>query len=454
MAHIQRCSKDIGYLAQRRYSALDAKSKFAQYHVSSDSLWIYIPLVRYLCDSVSTVDSLKCQPVRTYALSFFKGSDQLQGFWFVEDTPTPLYHRNHIMSIWYNNLTGRQQYFNESGRLISSKRLYQGLKSSLTRFADADSSDNWEIEIPEYEVTAPHPNRGGYWGKPYSPWGDIPIIDTNIEGNIGDIGADAGGSSNTDKPKEKKPNSPVQDCKDSIMQKAKAAVQKTYGNLLKATNFSIGTQNLYAKDEFSKKVSSNRGIEWSTVLRNFTYANRGIGISEVRTDNQAFRCGVELLSEDHAAEAIMHNHPNSSCLSPQDIMTLLGNIDGHPNLNTIMAWDDLNDTYYCATIVDKKKATEFYEKFKDGVNKETGDWSSQDILNFLNTEKKSFSKYKGEDKNLFRLAAILQYFDTGVCLTKITNEKDAGGDIETHYTSYGAYKNANAKYINTKICQE
>lgn len=47
-----------------------------------------------------------------------------------------------------------------------------------------------------------------------------------------------------------------------------------------------------------------------------------------------------------------------------------------------MAWDDLNDTYYCATIVDKKKATEFYEKFKDGVNKETGDRSSQDILYF------------------------------------------------------------------------
>ena len=74
----------------------------------------------------------------------------------------------------------------------------------------------------------------------------------------------------------------------------------------------------------------------------------------------------------------------------------------------------------------------------------------QDILYFFNTEKKSFSKYKGEDKNLFRLAAILQYFDTGVCLTKIKNEKDAGGDIETHYTSYGAYKKANAKYIITK----
>ena len=57
-------------------------------------------------------------------------------------------------------------------------------------------------------------------------------------------------------------------------------------------------------------------------------------------------------------------------------------------------------------------------------------------------------------KYYFRLAAILQYFDTGVCLTKIKNEKDAGGDIETHYTSYGAYKKANAKYISTKICQE
>lgn len=68
--------------------------------------------------------------------------------------------------------------------LISSKRLYQGLKSSLTRFADADSSANWELEIPEYGVTAPHPNREGYWGNSYSPWGDIPTIDTNIEGNI------------------------------------------------------------------------------------------------------------------------------------------------------------------------------------------------------------------------------------------------------------------------------
>lgn len=57
-------------------------------------------------------------------------------------------------------------------------------------------------------------------------------------------------------------------------------------------------------------------------------------------------------------------------------------------------------------------------------------------------------------KHYFRLAAILQYFDTCVCLTKIKNEKDAGGDIETPYTSYGAYKKANAKYIITKICQE
>lgn len=53
-------------------------------------------------------------------------------------------------------------------------------------------------------------------------------------------------------------------------------------------------------------------------------------------------------------------------------------------------------------------------------------------------------------KHYFRLAAILQYFDTGVCLTKIKNEKDAGGDIETHHTSYGAYKKANAKYIIVK----
>ena len=78
----------------------------------------------------------------------------------------------------------------------------------------------------------------------------------------------------------------------------------------------------------------------------------------------------------------------------------------------------------------------------------------QDIIYFLNTEKKSFSKYKGEEKNLYRLAAILQYFDTGDCLTKNKNEKDAGGDIETPYTSYGAYKKANANYLITKIFQE
>ena len=155
MTYINHNDKSMGYLTERNYSAADVKSKFARYHVSGDSLWIFIPIVRYLCDSTTTVDSMRLQPRRTYAVSFFNGSITPSELWFVEDIPTTEYHHEHEMSRWYNNLTGRQQYFNEEGKLVASKKLYEGLYTQPNPSNEADNEDNWEIALPDVKITMP-----------------------------------------------------------------------------------------------------------------------------------------------------------------------------------------------------------------------------------------------------------------------------------------------------------
>ncbi len=456
MTYIKQNSKNMDYLNQRQYSTVDVKSKFARFLTSADSIWVFVPVVRYLCDSVSTVDSLKLQPMRTYALSFFKGDTNMRELWFVEESPSRAYHRNHTMAIWYRNLTGRQRYFNESGHLVSSKKLYDGLKAQLTRSGDIDSSDNWEIDLPEVEVTAPRVNRGGYWGDLFSPWGNIPSGDT--DGDIEDFGTDAGGGSSSGesgKNKEKRPKDPVFDCSDTLMQRNKNTIQDLCYKLAQTEEFTYGRENLHKFSLFAEKVKSNRSIEWTTVLRDIS-PEIGVGIDDIQTDNQANQCRVELLPQDHAAKAIIHNHPNGSPLSAKDIMTLLSNMDGHPNLNTIMAWDDATNTYYCATINDRKKAAEFYDKQKDNIDKETNFWnmkSTNEIKNFLVKWKKSFRSYKKENLDLYSLISVLTFFDSGVSITKIENELDAGGEWETHVVPLGAYKKENSKYINIKICR-
>lgn len=122
-----------------------------------------------------------------------------------------------------------------------------------------------------------------------------------------------------------------------------------------------------------------------TVLRDIS-PEVGVGIADINTDNLPNKCQIDLLDKDHAARALIHNHPNGSPLSAKDIMTLLSNMDGHPNLNTIMAWDDITNTYYCATINDRKKAAEFYEEHKNEIDENTNFWntkSSNAIKNIL-----------------------------------------------------------------------
>lgn len=155
ISYIKNNDKSMGYLTERRYSAADVKSKFARYRVSGDSLWIFVPIVRYLCDSVTTVDSMRLQPKRTYAVSFFNGSVTPSELWFVEDIPTTEYHHEHEMAMWYNNLTGRQRYFNESGNLVSSKNLYKGQHARPRSSSVVDNVDDCEIDLPDVKITMP-----------------------------------------------------------------------------------------------------------------------------------------------------------------------------------------------------------------------------------------------------------------------------------------------------------
>lgn len=329
---------------------------------------------------------------------------------------------------------------------------------NLAVFSETDSTDNWEIELPEVEVTAPRVNRGGYWGDLFSPWGNAPSGNPNSDGDLGGFGTDTGGGSSTEdkKGKEKRPKEPVADCKDTLMQRSKKTLQELCYKLTQTADFTYGRENLHKFSAFTDKVKSNREIEWGTVLRDIS-PDIGVGIADINTDNLPDKCQIDLFPKDQAARALIHNHPNGSPLSARDIMTLLSNMDGHPNLNTIMAWDDVTNTYYCATINDRKKAAEFYNEHKNEIDENNNFWntkSSNAIKNILKQGRKSFRSYDDNHKNLYSLISILAFFDSGISVVKIENEFDAGGDLETHVIPLGAYKKENSKYINIKLCIE
>lgn len=69
VSFIQAHEKQFTYLSERKLSSKDIRTRFAQARQFKDGVWIKIPVIRYLRDSISTADSLYFAPKRIVLLS-------------------------------------------------------------------------------------------------------------------------------------------------------------------------------------------------------------------------------------------------------------------------------------------------------------------------------------------------------------------------------------------------
>lgn len=459
-AYIKSNEDGMKFLSNRQYSAGDVRGKFARFHIGGKEIWIQIPVVRYLCDSASTVDSLKAMPIRTYAIAKYAPDGELRGLWFSEESAKPEYFNAHKTAVFFKSLKGRQSYYSPKGHLLSSE------------MKDGDEREPWKpderedsavddpdgTDLPDVEVVAPNPPSRGFDFN-FNPWGNMPGY--GEEGDVGDIGSDAGGGSSGNYGNDKRPDEPVKDCYDKKMQAAKSKVKDVYDKLQNTSPFTIGTEQLYGFQSFKDAVAQRRGVEWTTTLRDLSSHGYGIGITGARTDNNPYKASYSYIDGDRAVVAAIHNHPNHSSISVVDVMNMLQDMDGHPNLHTMMAWDDSLDVYYCATITDAAKAKQFYNEFANSVDYETGGWKFEDGYKGLGkidwvylNKKGSYKKLSEFDKQIYELSAILDCYDAGIALVKINVDNDAGGVRSYKYTSYGVAYSGKGKHVILKECDE
>ena len=460
MTYIRRQEQVIPYLIKKELRSSDFRASLARYKRTNDSLWVQIPIIQLQRDSLATMDSLFFAPKRTVACVLITKDCKYPQLCFYEESPTFNYHKANRTNIWYQHFTGQLKIYNEKAHRVAILNMKDGIPAR-TRFATADSTDTKDGgTLDEVEVTAPWKYTWGY-GNIYDYFGyispSIPGFDTEYGG--GDINGPGSGTSSGKK--ENKPTEPVNDCDDKKMEQAKRQVQDAHGKLLQATSFKIGSNNYVSLSDFQEKVRQNSNIEWNAFVRDYSADGYGVGLSEPTTLNNANKGSTNHLIESDSECASIHNHNNMTPISMVDIMELIRirTEDKCSNFTTMIAWDNVNDEYYCATITNVDMARSFYNNFKQYIDYDTGYWQisskgtkENPIGYFLNSQYDAIENHAKGKEFFYQIITTLEKYNSGVSLVKIKTGKDAGGDLEYYYTSYGAAQVKNKKYIIIKQC--
>lgn len=126
IAYFSENGNDMTYLTTRGYNPKDLKCKVSRVYHSNDSIIIQTPVIKLLADSAATVDSLKKEPVRTYAFTLMNPFYEIQKIVFVENTPSREYHVANVNKIFYDNLTGEESFFSPDNKALDKCHLIKG----------------------------------------------------------------------------------------------------------------------------------------------------------------------------------------------------------------------------------------------------------------------------------------------------------------------------------------
>ena len=115
VSYIRQHEQRMPYLQERNFSANDLVVSKADCSITGDTIYVKIPFVRPLRDSLATADSLFFAPRRIFAWArIIKGRSQPE-LRFIELDPTRDYHKVNRTRIRYQAFSGEMNFFNEDG---------------------------------------------------------------------------------------------------------------------------------------------------------------------------------------------------------------------------------------------------------------------------------------------------------------------------------------------------
>lgn len=115
VSYIRQHEQRMPYLQERNFSANDLVVSMADCSITDDTIYVKIPFVRPLRDSLATADSLFFAPRRIFAWArIIKGRSQPE-LRFIELDPTRDYHKVNRTRIRYQAFSGEMNFFNEDG---------------------------------------------------------------------------------------------------------------------------------------------------------------------------------------------------------------------------------------------------------------------------------------------------------------------------------------------------
>ena len=146
------------YLSARNYTPTDLKIISSRIYRINGNLIVQTPVIKLLADSLSTVDSLKTEPVRTYAFTFMNPLYEIRKILFLESKPEKNYFEANRNKIFYDDFVGDDNYYDELNRFLG-KVEKTGLIKNLKKKATRSLSDtNWIDEVvvtPKDSITFP-----------------------------------------------------------------------------------------------------------------------------------------------------------------------------------------------------------------------------------------------------------------------------------------------------------
>lgn len=209
-------------------------------------------------------------------------------------------------------------------------------------------------------------------------------------------------------------------------------LRKIDGNLSSATT---------SYEAFLDKVSSC-DVEYSTMICNYE-GSYGLNIP-IKGDS--FK-----VMNNFVPSAIyeIHNHINQTPPSFRDVLFTAKNAysEGSPNFRATFVLHPQDETFYCLYVYDKDKAHKFYEKYKNDLDEATNTFQNgSTLLRFL----EAYNINNISTAYLYQIVSILSLADSGISLSRITNDEIISYDI--HEESF-VDKNKEKKQVTIVYCK-
>lgn len=187
----------------------------------------------------------------------------------------------------------------------------------------------------------------------------------------------------------------------------------------------IGVNNYISFEEYLNDIAQNGDIEHSTSLIRYEHGDDSVSYHLTPTKHgTADGVGNEVGS--NSLVATMHNHPNGTPPSAQDLLfTVEQGMDSTKNYQTTFIYVN-ESTYYTLYIKDKSRLADLYEAICDEIDPETNGFKKQGKCSkFISEHQNTYYRLASEiEQQIYQLAIITARYGNGIFITKYnTNSK-------------------------------